>query len=58
MTQVANVLKLYPVTGLVPPESGEAAIRECYPAITAYPAVASLGRKLILSYIGAPLGWV
>jgi hypothetical protein len=57
MSSVAGEVNRYPVTGVVPPEAGEAIIRVTYPAITAYPAVASLGRSLILSYLGAPLGW-
>ncbi len=57
MSQVGSVTNHYPVAGVVPPEAGEAVIREAYPAVTAYPAVATLGRKLILSYLGAPLGW-
>src|SRR4051812_35133783 len=57
MSSVAGEVNRYPVTGVVPPEAGEAIIRVTYPAITAYPAVASLGRVLILSYVGAPLGW-
>src|SRR5437762_1385720 len=57
MSQVAGVVNHFPCTGVVPPESGEAVIRETYPSVAAYPAVASLGRKLILSYVLAPLGW-
>ncbi|MGE3805729.1 MAG: hypothetical protein AB7K24_13715 [Gemmataceae bacterium] len=45
------------VTGVTPPQLGEALIREKFPSIQAIPAVASLGRMLILSYVGAPLGW-
>lgn len=45
------------VTGLTPPTSGEALIRESWPSVTAMPGIATLGRTLILSIIGAPLGW-
>jgi hypothetical protein len=46
-----------PVTGLMPPQLGEALIRGAWPSVAAMPAVATLGRKLILSIAGAPLGW-
>lgn len=46
------------VTGLVPPQQGEALIREVWPSVAATPAAASLGRALICSIVGAPLGWL
>lgn len=52
-----NETRVQPVTGLTPPQLGEALIREAYPSVTRFPAVASAGRALILSIIGAPLGW-
>jgi hypothetical protein len=46
------------VTGLVPPQQGEAKIREAWPSVTATcPPAATLGRKLMLSRAGAPFGW-
>lgn len=45
------------VTGVVPPQQGEAIIRVAWPSVTAYPPVAGLGRLLICSYVAAPLGW-
>jgi hypothetical protein len=46
------------VTGLVPPQQGEARIREVWPSVAATCApAASLGRRLMLSRVGAPLGW-
>ena len=45
-------------TGVVPPQLGEAVIREVWPSVTIIPAVASLGRKLICSIFLAPLGWL
>jgi hypothetical protein len=45
------------VAGVVPPQLGEALIREKFPSVAAIPAVATLGRTLICSIIGAPLGW-
>lgn len=45
------------VTGVVPPQLGEALIRQTFPSVAAYPVVAGLGRRLILSYLAAPLGW-
>jgi len=46
-----------PVTGLVPPAIGEAIIRSAFPSVSAMPAAATMGRKLILSIFLAPLGW-
>jgi hypothetical protein len=46
------------VTGLVPPQSGEAIIRDCWPSVAARPAIATLGRALTHTVIGAPLAWL
>jgi hypothetical protein len=46
------------VTGLVPPSQGEAMIRQVFPSVAAFPAVATLGRVLIRSIILAPLAWL
>jgi len=46
------------ITGVMPPLLGEATIRVAWPSLSATPAVATLGRKLILSIILAPLGWL
>lgn len=46
------------VAGLVPPEVGEALIRQVWPSVAAYPAVAGVGRALTNTIIGAPLGWL
>ena len=46
------------VTGLVPPQLGEAKIREVWPSVTAHPAVARLGQTLTRTIIGAPLAWL
>jgi hypothetical protein len=45
------------VTGVTPPQLGEALIREIFPSVTAIPAAAALGQTLIKSIILAPLGW-
>jgi hypothetical protein len=45
------------VTGVVPPQVAEALIRRAWPSVAAFPAVATLGRVLIQSFVGAPLGW-
>jgi hypothetical protein len=45
------------VTGLIPPELDEAVIRVVWPSVAAMPAIATLGRVLIRSFILAPLGW-
>jgi hypothetical protein len=47
------------ITGLTPPQLGEAMIREVRPTVVAASAAASaLGEKLIRSIILAPLGWL
>ena len=50
-------------TGLVPPQAGEAIIREVWPSVMAAPVpgapmAASLGRILNRSIVGAPLAWL
>ncbi len=46
------------VAGLMPPQLGEARIREAWPSLLGVQAgVASLGSKLIRSIFLAPLGW-
>lgn len=45
------------VTGLIPPETAEARIRETYPSV-ARSGVASLGKALTRTIILAPLGWL
>lgn len=45
------------VAGVIPPQLAEGLIREAFPSVATFPAVASLGRILILSIVGAPLGW-
>jgi hypothetical protein len=46
------------ITGLVPPQQGEARIREVWPSVTAHPAVARLGQALTRTIILAPLAWL
>jgi hypothetical protein len=46
------------VSGLVPPQLGEAVIREVFPSVTRWPSVARLGRTLTRTIIGAPLAWL
>ena len=43
------------VTGLVPPQLGEARIREVWPSVTTHPGVARLGQKLTRTILFAPL---
>ncbi len=45
------------VSGLVPPELGEARIRTVWPSVTVYSAPARLGETLMRSIVLAPLGW-
>jgi hypothetical protein len=46
------------VTGLTPPQVGEALIREVWPSVAAWPTVAGLGRVLTRTIIAAPLAWL
>src|SRR3954447_19931023 len=47
------------VTGVVPPQTGEARIRESFPTVVGVqPGLASLGKKLIQTIALAPLGWL
>jgi hypothetical protein len=47
------------VTGLIPPQVGEAKIRDAWPSVAATCAPAAhVGRKLMLSKCAAPLGWL
>jgi hypothetical protein len=46
------------VSGLVPPAVAEANIREIWPSVAAFPAIASLGRVLTGTIILAPLAWL
>jgi hypothetical protein len=50
--------RMQAVTGLIPPETREALIREAWPSVAAHPGPAALGRVLMLSIIAAPLGWL
>jgi hypothetical protein len=47
------------VTGILPPQLGEAIIREVWPSVTdAQPALAALAEKFQRSILLAPLGWL
>src|SRR5262249_54410346 len=46
------------ITGVVPPQLGEAKIREAWPSVARSPGVASLGRALTRTIILAPLAWM
>ena len=46
------------VTGLIPPQVGEAVIRIVWPSVAAIPPVARLGRTLMRTIILAPLAWL
>ncbi len=46
------------VTGVIPPQQDEAIIRERWPSIARFPAVATLGRVLTGTIILAPLAWL
>ncbi len=47
-----------PVTGVVPPQLGEAKIREAWPSVVATPGLSNLAAGLIKSIVLAPLGWL
>ena len=46
------------VTGLTPPQTREAVIREVRPSVHAHAAVSGLAQTLMQSYVLAPLGWL
>src|SRR5437879_556438 len=46
------------VTGVMPPELGEAKIREAWPSVASHPALASIGRALTRTIVLAPLAWL
>ncbi len=46
------------VTGLVPPQTGEAMVRQVFPSVAAHHGIASLGRALMRTIVLAPLGWL
>ena len=54
MTEVRSQI----VTGLVPPVTGEAMIRQVFPSVAAWSGIASLGRALMRTIVLAPLGWL
>ena len=46
------------ITGLTPPESSEALIRQFWPTVAANPTIAGIGRILTNTIVLAPLGWL
>jgi hypothetical protein len=46
------------IAGVVPPELGEARIREAWPSVARSPGMASLGRVLTRTIVLAPLAWM
>jgi hypothetical protein len=46
------------VTGVMPPELGEAKIREAWPSVASHPGLASIGRALTGTIVLAPLAWL
>jgi hypothetical protein len=47
-----------PVTGVVPPLLAEARIRDVWPSVARFPALAGIGRALTATIILAPLAWL
>jgi hypothetical protein len=50
--------RLQAITGLTPPQVAEARIRESWPSVARFPALASLGRTLTGTIVLAPLAWL
>jgi hypothetical protein len=46
------------VAGLMPPDRGEARIREVFPSVDSASALARMGQKLVRTVVLAPLGWL
>src|SRR5688572_23562304 len=46
------------ISGMTPPELGEARIREVFPSVARVPLIANLGKFLNNTIILAPLGWL
>jgi hypothetical protein len=46
------------ITGVVPPDVGEAKIREAWPSVASAPAIAGLGQTLTRTIVLAPLAWL
>jgi hypothetical protein len=46
------------IAGVVPPQTGEAKIREIWPSVAAWKALAGLGQALTRTIILAPVAWV
>ena len=46
------------VTGVTPPQVGEAIIRDVWQSVTAYPGAAGFARACYRSIVLAPLGWL
>ncbi len=47
-----------PVTGLLPPQRGEALIRETWPGVNDVPGVAALAHTLMRTLVLAPVAWL
>jgi hypothetical protein len=45
------------ITGVIPPQSAEAMIREAWPSVAAHPLIATAGRILTRTVVLAPLAW-
>jgi hypothetical protein len=46
------------VTGVVPPQTGEAIIRDVWPSVAAHPGVANLARACYRTIVLAPVAWL
>lgn len=46
------------ITGLTPPKTREAVVREVRPSVAAHPSLSAPAQRLMQSYVLAPLGWL
>ena len=46
------------ITGVVPPQTAEAKIRETWPSVASHHLIAGLGQALTRTIVLAPLGWL
>ncbi len=51
-------IRLQAITGVIPPQTAEAKIREAWPSVASSKMIAGLGQKLSRTLILAPLAWL
>ena len=50
--------RIFPVTGVIPPQLAEARVRETWPSVARVPALAAIGRALTRTIVLAPVAWL